>query len=62
MQCNVMQTGNIRSLGECSKRSKELSLIKHPADMTNNRKFTLLGDPALTLAFPNSKIQATQHE
>ncbi|MGZ8551431.1 MAG: type IX secretion system sortase PorU, partial [Chitinophagaceae bacterium] len=30
------------------------------ADITNNRKFTLLGDPALTLGFPENKVSISK--
>src|SRR5690606_8962215 len=29
-------------------------------DLANNRKFTLLGDPALSLAFPQHQVQLTR--
>jgi hypothetical protein len=47
--------GVYRSLGDAVKDAKNFT-YQSSADMTNNRKFTLLGDPALTLAFP--RIQA----
>jgi hypothetical protein len=31
--------------------------VQHFGDFINNRKFTLLGDPAMTLGFPEFKIQ-----
>jgi hypothetical protein len=45
-------TGNsYLSLGEALKRAKNYTYNTF-SDVINNRKFTLLGDPALTLAFP----------
>lgn len=43
--------GRYRSLGDAVKDAKNFT-YQSSADITNNRKFTLLGDPALTLAFP----------
>ena len=45
-----------RSLGDAVKDAKNYT-YQTSADITNNRKFTLLGDPALTLAFPLLKVQ-----
>jgi hypothetical protein len=47
--------GRYRSLGDAVREAKNFT-YQTSADITNNRKFTLLGDPALTLAFPT--IQA----
>ena len=47
--------GRYRSLGDAVKDAKNFT-YQSSADITNNRKFTLLGDPAMTLAFPS--IQA----
>jgi hypothetical protein len=46
--------GKYRSLGEAILAAKNYT-YQTSGDVINNRKFTLLGDPALTLAFPNSK-------
>ncbi|PZR26275.1 MAG: hypothetical protein DI535_14825 [Citrobacter freundii] len=43
--------GKYRSLGDAVKDAKNFT-YQSSADITNNRKFTLLGDPAMTLAFP----------
>ena len=50
--------GTYYSLGEAVMRTKNnnYSLYNDPV---NNRKFTLLGDPALTLAFPQYTVQTT---
>lgn len=50
--------GRYRSLGDAVKDAKNFT-YQTSADITNNRKFTLLGDPALTLAFPTLKARAT---
>jgi hypothetical protein len=47
--------GRYRSLGDAVRDAKNFT-YQTSGDITNNRKFTLLGDPALTLAFPT--IQA----
>ncbi|MCM5527692.1 type IX secretion system sortase PorU [Parasegetibacter sp. NRK P23] len=46
------------SLGEAVKNAKNFT-YQFSGDIVNNRKFTLLGDPALTLAFPRYKIRTT---
>lgn len=51
--------GNYRSLGEAVKDAKNLTYQTF-GDLVNNRKFTLLGDPALTLAIPKFKVQVTE--
>ncbi|MEO5594512.1 MAG: type IX secretion system sortase PorU [Chitinophagaceae bacterium] len=48
--------GSYMSLGEAVKQAKNLT-YQTQADITNNRKFTLLGDPALTLAYPKYRVQ-----
>ena len=48
--------GRYRSLGDAVKDAKNYT-YQNSSDITNNRKFTLLGDPALTLAFPVLKVQ-----
>ncbi len=47
-----------RSLGEAVKLAKNIT-YQSMGDIINNRKFTLIGDPALTLAFPFYKIKTT---
>lgn len=51
-------TGKYLSLGEAVKRAKNYTYQTF-ADIINNRKFTLLGDPAMRLAFPENKVQLT---
>lgn len=51
--------GKYRSLGEAVKEAKNYT-YQTSGDLINNRKFTLLGDPALTLAFPQFKIRTTR--
>lgn len=48
--------GRYRSLGDAVREAKNYTYQTSP-DITNNRKFTLLGDPALTLAFPSLKLR-----
>jgi len=50
--------GVYKSLGESIKEAKNYT-YRTSGDVANNRKFTLLGDPALTLAYPTLKLQAT---
>jgi hypothetical protein len=50
--------GTYLSLGSAVKETKNLT-YRFFGDIVNNRKFTLLGDPALTLAFPVNKITTT---
>jgi hypothetical protein len=50
--------GQYKSLGDAVKEAKNFT-YQTSADITNNRKFTLLGDPALTLAFPVVKAKPT---
>jgi Peptidase family C25 len=52
-------SGIYRSLGESIKIAKNFT-YQTSGDVGNNRKFTLLGDPALTLAYPTLKIRTTQ--
>jgi hypothetical protein len=51
--------GKYRSLGEAILAAKNYT-YQTSGDVINNRKFTLLGDPALTLAFPQFKIKTTR--
>jgi len=50
--------GKYRSLGEAVMAAKNYT-YQTSGDLINNRKFTLLGDPAMTLAFPQFKIKTT---
>jgi hypothetical protein len=47
-------TGIYPSLGTAVKNAKNYTYTTY-SDIANNRKFTLLGDPALTLAYPRGK-------
>jgi hypothetical protein len=47
--------GQMPALGEAAMRSKNLTYATY-SDIPNNRKFQLLGDPALTLAFPQYHV------
>lgn len=51
--------GKYRSLGDAVKDAKNYT-YQTSGDITNNRKFTLLGDPALTIAFPVLKTRVTK--
>src|SRR4029079_10595955 len=51
--------GSYKSLGESIQAAKNYT-YQTSTDIVNNRKFTLLGDPALTIAFPFLKIRATK--
>jgi hypothetical protein len=46
------------SLGDAVRQAKNIT-YNFLADVVNNRKFTLLGDPALTLAFPAYQVKTT---
>lgn len=48
--------GGFRTLGEASRAAKNLTL-QNAGDLVNTLKFTLLGDPAVTLAFPKYRVQ-----
>jgi len=48
--------GKYKTLGDAMKDAKNYT-YQTSGDITNNRKFTLLGDPALTLAYPELKIR-----
>lgn len=52
-------TGRYKTLGEAVRDSKNLTYTTS-GDITNNRKFSLLGDPAMTLAFPTLQVKATK--
>lgn len=51
--------GQYKSLGDAVKEAKNYT-YQTSGDVVNNRKFTLLGDPALTLAYPRLKVRATK--
>jgi len=48
-------TGLLPTLGEAVKNAKNLT-VGQSRDFINTRKFALLGDPAMRLAYPNSSI------
>ena len=48
-----------RSLGEAVQQAKNYTYTFF-GDVINNRKFTLLGDPALTLGYPEYRVQTTE--
>ncbi|MFN7688959.1 MAG: type IX secretion system sortase PorU [Sphingobacteriales bacterium] len=50
--------GKYLTLGEAVKRTKNYT-YQTSGDALNNRKFTLLGDPALTLGYPKMKVVTT---
>lgn len=52
-------SGSYKSLGESIRVAKNYT-YQTSTDIANNRKFTLLGDPALTIAYPLLKIRATK--
>lgn len=49
-------TGHYRSLGEAVRIAKNLS-VTQAGEILNTRKFLLLGDPAMQLAFPRHQIR-----
>ncbi len=51
--------GRYKTLGEAVKIGKNYTYQTF-SDITNNRKFALLGDPAMTLGFPTLKVKATK--
>ncbi len=51
--------GNYKSLGDAVKETKNYT-YQTSGDVSNNRKFTLLGDPAMTLAYPALKVRTTK--
>ena len=51
--------GNYKSLGDAVKEAKNYT-YQTSGDITNNRKFTLLGDPAMTLGFPTLRARITK--
>ena len=44
------------SLGDAVKQTKNFT-YQNSGDVINNRKFTLLGDPAMTLGFPSASVR-----
>lgn len=50
--------GSYLSLGEAVKTAKNIT-FQSQSDIINNLKFTLLGDPALTLNYPTYNVQTT---
>ncbi len=51
-------SGHYKTLGTAVKEAKNYT-YQTSSDLINNRKFTLLGDPAMTLGFPQLTVQAT---
>lgn len=51
--------GRVRRLGDAVREAKNYT-YQTSGDVANNRKFTLLGDPGLTLAFPAMRVQMTR--
>ncbi len=52
----VKSDGTYQSLGSSFKNAKNITYQQSP-DILNNRKFSLLGDPALTIGYPVFKVQ-----
>jgi len=52
-------TGRYKTLGEAMMAGKNYT-YQTSADVINNRKFTLLGDPAMSLGFPNYKVKISK--
>ena len=52
-------TGRHKTLGESIRLAKNYT-YQTSGDIANNRKFSLLGDPALTLAYPELKVRPTK--
>lgn len=50
--------GQFRTLGEAVMAAKNYT-YQTSGDITNNRKFTLLGDPAMRIGFPRFKVRTT---
>ncbi|TCJ13304.1 type IX secretion system sortase PorU [Flaviaesturariibacter flavus] len=49
-------SGRYKTLGEAVQASKNLTYLTN-GDVNNNRKFALLGDPAMTLGFPKGRVR-----
>lgn len=59
-QALVQNTNGIfPALGDAVKRTKNFTYTNF-GDVINNRKFTLLGDPGVRLAFPSLKVKTTR--
>ncbi len=54
----INSTGKLPSIGAALRSAKNITYSNF-GDIINNRKFTLLGDPAMQLAFPALRIQLT---
>lgn len=52
-------SGKYKTLGAAVQQAKNFT-YQTLADIPNNRKFTLLGDPALTLGFPEHRVRITR--
>ena len=55
----IDSSGRYKTLGEAVRVTKNYT-YQTSNDIINNRKFTLLGDPALQLAFPKYKVSTTK--
>ncbi|MES2330060.1 MAG: type IX secretion system sortase PorU [Bacteroidota bacterium] len=53
-----LSNGQYLTLGESVRQAKNFTSL-NSGDILNNRKFTLLGDPAMRLAFPELRMQLT---
>lgn len=51
--------GRYKTLGDAVRAAKNYT-YQTSGDITNNRKFALLGDPALTIAYPVLKVNVTK--
>lgn len=51
-------SGRYKTLGEAVMAAKNFT-YQSSGDIPNNRKFTLLGDPAMTLGFPTQQVRIT---
>lgn len=51
--------GQFPRLGDAVREAKNFTYL-NSTDIANNRKFTLLGDPALRLAFPQHRVRLTE--